>query len=71
LRSALDGVAGLQPAAPPPDRPTLRRLIKHSETEPPMAKGQKKSNREIRKPKKEKPKPAVPVSAFAKATGSK
>jgi hypothetical protein len=29
-----------------------------------MAKGQKKSNREIRKPKAEKPKPPVSVSAF-------
>jgi len=30
-----------------------------------MAKGQKKSNREVRKPKAEKPKPAVAVSSFA------
>jgi hypothetical protein len=30
-----------------------------------MAKGQKKSNKEIRKPKKEKPKPPVGVSTFA------
>jgi hypothetical protein len=28
-----------------------------------MAKGQKKSNKEIRKPKKEQPKPAVQVSS--------
>ncbi len=30
-----------------------------------MAKGQKKSNKEVRKPKKEKPKPPVGVSTFA------
>jgi hypothetical protein len=36
-----------------------------------MAKSQKKSNREIRKPKKEAPKPAVSVSAFAKSSGPK
>jgi hypothetical protein len=30
-----------------------------------MAKGQKKTNREVRKPKAEKPKPAVSVSTFA------
>jgi len=30
-----------------------------------MAKGQKKSNREVRKPKAEKPKPAVSVTTFA------
>lgn len=29
-----------------------------------MAKGQKKSNREVRKPKAEKPKPAVQVQSF-------
>jgi hypothetical protein len=29
-----------------------------------MAKGQKKSNKEIRKPKAEKPKPSVSVSSF-------
>ena len=29
-----------------------------------MAKGQKKSNKEIRKPKAEKPKPPVSVSGF-------
>lgn len=29
-----------------------------------MAKGQKKSNKEIRKPKAEKPKPPVVVSSF-------
>jgi hypothetical protein len=29
-----------------------------------VAKGQKKSNREIRKPKKEKPKPAVAAASF-------
>lgn len=28
-----------------------------------MAKGQKKSNKEVRKPKKEKPKPAIQVSS--------
>jgi hypothetical protein len=33
-----------------------------------MAKGQKKSNKEVRKPKKEAPKPAVGVSAFARGT---
>jgi hypothetical protein len=31
-----------------------------------MAKGQKKSNREIRKPKKDKPKPPASVSAASK-----
>ncbi len=36
-----------------------------------MAKGQKKSNREVRKPKKEKPKPPVQVSSFLKPPGSK
>jgi hypothetical protein len=30
-----------------------------------MAKGQKKSNKETRKPKAEKPKPAVSVSRFS------
>ena len=30
-----------------------------------MAKGQKRSNREAKKPKKEKPKKAVPSSPFA------
>jgi hypothetical protein len=30
-----------------------------------MAKGQKRSNREVRKPKAEKPKPAVSVSTFS------
>jgi hypothetical protein len=30
-----------------------------------MAKGQKKSNKEIRKPKAEKPKPAAAAPAFA------
>ena len=30
-----------------------------------MAKGQKKSNKEIRKPKKETPKTSTPVSAFS------
>jgi hypothetical protein len=30
-----------------------------------MAKGQKRGNREIRKPKAKKPAPAVPVSALA------
>ena len=30
-----------------------------------MAKGQKKSNREIRKPKAEKPKPAAAAPSFA------
>jgi len=29
-----------------------------------VAKGQKKSNREIRKPKAEKPKPAAPTRSF-------
>jgi len=33
-----------------------------------MAKGQKKSNKEIRKPKKEAPKPPVQVGAFARGT---
>jgi len=32
--------------------------------EPPVAKGQKKSKREIRKPKAEKPKPAPPSTSF-------
>lgn len=35
-----------------------------------MAKGQKKSNREIRKPKAEKPKPPVSASSF-QSSGSK
>ncbi|HEX4181740.1 MAG TPA: hypothetical protein VHY34_00585 [Caulobacteraceae bacterium] len=30
-----------------------------------MAKGQKRSNKEVRKPKAEKPKPPVQVSGFA------
>lgn len=30
-----------------------------------MAKGQKRSNREVRKPKAKKPAPAVPVSALS------
>ena len=30
-----------------------------------MAKGQKKSNKEIRKPKKETPKTSAPVSVFS------
>ena len=33
-----------------------------------MAKGQKKSNKEIRKPKKEAPKPPVQVGTFARGT---
>ena len=33
--------------------------------ERPVAKGQKKSNKEVRKPKAEKPKPAVAASSFA------
>ena len=33
-----------------------------------MAKSQKKSNKEIRKPKKEAPKPPVQVGAFARGT---
>ena len=33
-----------------------------------MAKGQKKSNKEIRKPKKEKPKAGPQISPFAAAT---
>lgn len=36
-----------------------------------MAKSQKKSNREIRKPKKDAPKPAAPTNPFAKSTGPK
>ena len=36
-----------------------------------MAKGQKKSNKEIRKPKAEKPKPPVQVSSFILAPGKK
>lgn len=38
-----------------------------------MAKGQARSNKEIRKPKAEKPKPAVSVgtSPFAQGTGKK
>ena len=35
-----------------------------SEKEPAMAKGQKKSNREVRKPKAEKPKPAPAGQSF-------
>jgi hypothetical protein len=34
------------------------------ELETDLAKGQKKSNREIRKPKAEKPKPAVAAASF-------
>ena len=30
-----------------------------------MAKGQKRSNKEVRKPKSDKPKPPVVISAFA------
>jgi len=33
-----------------------------------MAKGQKKSNKEIRKPKKEAPKPPVQAGSFARGT---
>ncbi|HEX4197006.1 MAG TPA: hypothetical protein VHZ26_06150 [Caulobacteraceae bacterium] len=36
-----------------------------------MAKGQKKSNREIRKPKAEKPKPAVAASSFQPQSSKK
>jgi hypothetical protein len=36
-----------------------------------MAKGQKKSNREVRKPKAEKPKPAVAVSSFLSPASKK
>jgi hypothetical protein len=35
----------------------------------PMAKGQKKSNKEIRKPKAEKAKPPVQVSSFIHTPG--
>jgi len=36
-----------------------------------MAKGQKKSNKEVRKPKAEKPKPAPAGNAFAHPPGKK
>jgi hypothetical protein len=36
-----------------------------------MAKGQKKSNREARKPKQDKPKPAVAARTFLTPTGGK
>ena len=36
-----------------------------------MAKGQKKSNKEVRKPKAEKPKPPVSVSSFIQTPGKK
>jgi hypothetical protein len=36
-----------------------------------VAKGQKKSNREVRKPKAEKPKPAVQANSFAMLTSKK
>ena len=36
--------------------------------EPIMAKGQKKSNKEARKPKKEAPKPPIQVGSFARGT---
>ena len=36
-----------------------------------MAKGQKKSNREIRKPKAAKPKPAAPTRSFLTPVKSK
>ena len=36
-----------------------------------MAKGQKKSNKEIRKPKAEKKKPAVQASTFIQIPGRK
>jgi len=36
-----------------------------------MAKGQKKSNKEVRKPKVEKPKPAVQAGSFAALTQKK
>jgi len=36
-----------------------------------MAKGQKKSNKEVRKPKAEKAKPAAQVSSFITTPGKK
>ena len=36
-----------------------------------MAKGQKKSNREVRKPKAEKPKPAVQAGSFSALSTTK
>ena len=36
-----------------------------------MAKGQKKSNKEVRKPKAEKAKPAASVSSFIQVPGKK
>lgn len=36
-----------------------------------MAKGQKKSNKEVRKPKAEKTKPAVQASTFTQIPGKK
>ncbi len=36
-----------------------------------MAKGQKKSNKEIRKPKKERAKPAESATLFSRANGPK
>jgi hypothetical protein len=37
----------------------------------PMAKGQKKSNKEVRKPKAEKAKPPVQISSFIQTPGKK
>jgi hypothetical protein len=36
-----------------------------------MAKGEQRGNREVKKPKKEKPKEAAVVSPFASTSGSK
>jgi hypothetical protein len=47
-----------------PDRPAGVAADTHFGKETVLAKGQKKSNREIRKPKKEKPKAAAPSKSF-------
>jgi hypothetical protein len=45
--------------------------VRHSQEEETLAKGQKKSNREIRKPKAEKAKPAVATSSFLSPASKK
>ena len=42
---------------------------RRTSTDMPMAKGQKKSNKEIRKPKAEKAKPPVQISSFIHTPG--
>jgi hypothetical protein len=45
--------------------------VRHSEEEETLAKGQKKSNREIRKPKAEKAKPAASAGSFLAPSSKK